>query len=411
MPDLKTLVTAFPAFLKMTLQKKKILFFINSLHFGGAERVVSQLIGHLNNDFEIHLALYHRIIEYTIPDDIQVLDLKENPAAGNTSIFLRLPVIAHKLNRYCKKESIQQVVTFLNRPCYISAFMRSLYGYKGNLIMCERSYQSNILNMIGGGSSFYKIISKKLIRFSYKRANLVLTNSFVSKNDLEVNFRITTPIKVIYNPVDIAAIEEKANERLHENLEKNTFYFISVGNFRVEKRFDMLIKAMAIIKKLPVKLILVGGGGMEAELKQLASKLQIADRVIFTGFEKNPFKYIKSANCFVLSSYTEGFPNVLLEALACKTPIIATDCKSGPRELLAPDTDPGKEIKDTLFEIARFGLLTIVNDAESLAAAMKKMYADKSLQDHYRSIAFARAKEFDVDIIKELFKEVFTASS
>lgn len=117
------------------------------------------------------------------------------------------------------------------------------------------------------------------------------------------------------------------------------FTFISVGKFRVEKNLQLLLQAFSLLKDLPIQLIIIGGGPLETNLKQQAGELGIADKVWFGGFKSNPFKYIKNANCFVLSSHTEGFPNVLLEALACGKSVISTDCKSGPREILAAATD------------------------------------------------------------------------
>ncbi len=384
----------------------KILFVINSLNFGGAERVMSQLINSLQGDFEIHLALYHQIFDYKIPVSVKIIDLAEDEKNGNAKIFLRLPLIAYKLKKYCRKHNIGTVVTFLNRACYIAALMKSWWNYKGRVVMCERSYQSNILNVIGGGTEVYKKISKKFISFSYQKADLVLTNSMLSKLDLINNFGITTPIEVIYNPIDLQDIEEKSREVPQYIFDKDSYYFISVGNFRPEKRYDILLKAIGILKQYPIKLILIGGGKLEPEFKKIAEENGITDKVIFTGFDNNPYKYISRANCFVLSSYTEGFPNVLLEALACRKAVISTDCKSGPRELLAPETNVEEEIK-TGFEVMKYGVLTAVNDAESMAKAMLDLYNDKTLQESLSSVAFERAAMFDKTHISKLYGDAF----
>jgi len=388
--------------------KKKILFIINSLHFGGAERVASQLINNLCADYDIHLALYHRIIDYELNSTVNIVDLKENKADGNIKIFLRLPVIAHKLKTHCNKHEIGMVISFLNRPCYIAAIMKSVWGYKGKMIMCERSYQSNILNIIGGGSKAYKMISKKLIHFSYQRANIVLTNSKVSKLDLQQNFFITTPITVIYNPLNIEQIIAKSQERVDAVFEEGYFYFISAGNFRPEKRFDILLNAFALLKNHPVKLILIGGGALSNNLNELVTYLEIRDKVIFTGFDANPYKYISKAHCFVLSSYTEGFPNVLLEALACQKPVVSTDCKSGPRELLAPQTPIDREAEKG-YELAEYGILTAVNDPAALADGMLKIYKDKQLREELQAKASSRARMFDIALISYQYKDVINS--
>jgi N-acetylgalactosamine-N,N'-diacetylbacillosaminyl-diphospho-undecaprenol 4-alpha-N-acetylgalactosaminyltransferase len=315
--------------------KPKLLIFINTLQSGGAERVVSLLLGHLKDDFEIHLALYSNIIEFTIPPEIKIFNLNEPLIQDKAIRFLKLPYISWKVYRYCKKNNINISVAFLYRPCYINALMKSFWDYKGHVIMCERTHQTT---MQQSHSTIYRMFSKFMVMFSYKRADLVLANSYAMQTDLIENFKIKTPVRVIYNPIDLNFIKTHVDEEPGYSFDKNTFHFINVGGFRKEKNHLLLIQAFFILKNLPCKLLIVGGGVMEEELKQKVHDLGLMDKVIFTGFDKNPFKYVSRSDCFVLSSDVEGFPNVLIEALACGKPVISTDCSSGPRELLAPAT-------------------------------------------------------------------------
>ena len=108
----------------------------------------------------------------------------------------------------------------------------------------------------------------------------------------------------------------------------------------------------------------------------------------------------------MLSSNVEGFPNVLIEALACGKPVISTDCSSGPRELLAPDTDLHHRAINN-YEVGEFGILTPVKDVISLANAMKKMYEDAPLRNQFAAKAARRAEQFDVDEIKQYFHVAF----
>lgn len=153
--------------------------------------------------------------------------------------------------------------------------------------------------------------------------------------------------------------------------------------------------------------MIVGGGYLEAELKQKVYDLGLADKVVFCGFESNPFKYVSRCDCFVLSSDVEGFPNVLIEALACGKPVISTDCSSGPRELLAPATDLHHRAINN-YEIGEYGILTPVNDIATFAAAMKKMYEDAGLRRQFAGRAAGRASQFDVNELKEYFHVAFS---
>lgn len=384
--------------------KPRLLIFINTLQSGGAERVVSLLLEHLKDDFEIHLALYSNIVEYTIPPEIKILNLNQPLVQDKTIRFLKLPGISWKVYRYCKKNKINISVAFLYRPCYINALMKSFWGYRGHVIMCERTHQTT---MQQSHSTIYRMFSKFMVMFSYKRADLVLANSYAMQTDLVENFKIKTPVRVIYNPIDLNFIKTHIDEEPGFVFDKNTFYFINVGGFRKEKNHLLLIQALFILKNLPCKLLIVGGGVMDEELKQKVHDLGLMDKVIFTGFDKNPFKYVSRSNCFVLSSDVEGFPNVLIEALACGKPVISTDCSSGPRELLAPSTDLHHRVINS-YEVGEYGILTPINDVIALAAAMKRMYEDAELRNRFTSKAAKRAEQFDVDEIKQYFHVAFT---
>jgi N-acetylgalactosamine-N,N'-diacetylbacillosaminyl-diphospho-undecaprenol 4-alpha-N-acetylgalactosaminyltransferase len=385
--------------------RPKLLIFINTLQSGGAERVVWLLLNHLKADFELHLALYSNYVDFKIPDEVKVFHLNQPLKQNRVLRLLKLPFISHKVYKYCINNHINTSVAFLYRPCYINALIKSWWGFKGKVIMCERTHQTT---MITSQSYLYRLFSKFMVRYSYQRANLILANSYAIQTDLIEKFHIKTPIRVIYNPIDLDFIKKHEDDALPFEFEKDVFHFVNVGGFRKEKNHLLLLQAFFILKHLPCKLIIVGGGVMEEDLKQKVNDLGIANKVIFCGFDTNPFKYVKRSDCFVLSSDVEGFPNVLIEALACGKPVISTDCHSGPRELLAPSTDLHHRAI-VGYEIGEYGILTPVNDIASLATAMKKMYEDAAMRKQFESKAKQRALQFDVDEIKQYFQVAFTA--
>ena len=383
--------------------KPALLICINSLRSGGAERVVSQLLNHLQREFDIHLALYSHIVEYDIPEGIKIFDLNQSEQDGQIALLLKLPYLSYKVSKYCKEHNIQYSVAFLNRPCYINALMKSWWGYKGRVVMCERTHETTMLQT---KSAITRLITKKLISLSYNLADLVLANSHAIKEDLQKNLSVRTPINVIYNPVDIQELQIRMQENVDIDLDDDNFYFSAVGNFRKEKNFPLLVDAFAYLKGKACRLLLIGDGPDAGIMKQKISEYGIESQVVFCGRDKNPFRYMHRSDAFVLCSDVEGFPNVLLEALACGKAVISTDCRSGPREMLAPSTDPAFQLKDRFSE-EEFGILSPVGDAKTLAMSMEMLITDRDMRNRLQQKAAKRAADFDVSVIKQHFAKAF----
>jgi N-acetylgalactosamine-N,N'-diacetylbacillosaminyl-diphospho-undecaprenol 4-alpha-N-acetylgalactosaminyltransferase len=184
----------------------------------------------------------------------------------------------------------------------------------------------------------------------------------------------------------------------------SSFNFINVGAFRKEKNHKNLIEAFNKIRHLNVRLFLLGHRFLKDELILKVKKLQLESQIIFLDFDTNPFKYLSKCNCFVLSSDFEGFPNALLEAMVCGLPVISTDCLSGPREILAPDTDPVATVKDHI-EITEYGILVPVKNSELLAEAMELIVKDKELHAKLRQKARERSLDFESGKIIEQYTD------
>lgn len=135
----------------------------------------------------------------------------------------------------------------------------------------------------------------------------------------------------IYNPFDFELIRSKAGEQLSKQMPE--IYFLVVAALAPRKRVDRLIKAIQKVDS-SIELVILGEGGEEASLKSLANSLGVANRVHFEGFCENPYAFISGARGLLLSSNSEGLPTVLIESLICGTPVVSTDCPTGPREIL-----------------------------------------------------------------------------
>jgi len=197
---------------------------------------------------------------------------------------------------------------------------------------------------------FSRLKHKKRFKKIYNNKNIIAVSKGV-KNDV-LNLITPKNIKIIYNPFDFEEIRKKAEEKMDLDFE----YIVNVGSLTKVKNQALLLKAFTKLDT-DLHLVLLGKGNQENNLKKLAKSLGIEKRVHFLGWQSNPYKYIKNAKLFVLSSNVEGFGNVLVESLVLNTPVVSTNCPSGPNEILVG-------------ELSEF--LAKVGDEEDLASKIQK---------------------------------------
>jgi glycosyltransferase involved in cell wall biosynthesis len=163
---------------------------------------------------------------------------------------------------------------------------------------------------------------------------------------------------------------------------------LSAGRLVKEKDYETLIRAFAMVrKKRPARLAILGEGAERNSLLELTERLGIKEDVALLGFKTNPYVYMARATVFVLSSTVEGLPNVIVEAMAVGTPIVSTDCKSGPREIL----DDGK-----------YGILVPVGDADALAKAIEKQLDEPTDKE----LLLKRSEDFSLEKVIDQFLEI-----
>jgi N-acetylgalactosamine-N,N'-diacetylbacillosaminyl-diphospho-undecaprenol 4-alpha-N-acetylgalactosaminyltransferase len=371
--------------------KKAVSILIYSLASGGAERVVSILLNELKDEYNIKLVLMNDTIFYDIPNDIEIVYLeKSNPQENGILKLLKLPLLGY---RYSKIKS-DVSISFMNRPNYVNIFSK-FFGKKSNFIISERAIPS-----LQHSSGIQGKINKFLIKSLYKYADNIIANSNGNSFDLIENFNCEKVV-TIHNPFDVEKIINLSKENIEYH--KDKFSFITIGRLDSGKNHKLLINSFSKLN-IDANLYIIGEGELRSELENQIKTLNLEKKVFLLGRKENPYKYISKSDCFVFSSNYEGFPNVLLEALSCSIPIISTDCKSGPREILAPQSD-FKNILSSGIEQSEYGILTTTNDEKSMMEAMKLMYENESLREEYKSKAQNRAKEFDKDsLIKEYIK-------
>jgi len=372
--------------------RQKLSILVNDLDTGGAERVVSILLDMLKDRYDITLFMIHDIVFYDIPKEVKVV------IVGNANLqdsglikLLKLPILGWQY----KKENISSPISisFLSRSNYIN-ILAKLFGMRGKVIISERAMPSlQYSNNIQGK------INKFLIRHLFNRADLTVANSQGNALDLKNNFSINNTM-VINNLFDVKKIVALSKEdvALHDG-----FSFVSIGRLDEGKNHQLQIEAM---QKIDAKLYIIGDGILREKLEEQIVDLYLEDKVFLLGKQKNPYKYLSKADVFLFSSNREGFPNVLAEALACGLPVISTDCKSGPREILAPSTDMNFQLTEDV-ELAEYGILTATNSLKSMTIAMTLMQEDDDLREDYARKSTQRAMDFDKDIIIDKFIEIF----
>jgi glycosyltransferase involved in cell wall biosynthesis len=238
---------------------------------------------------------------------------------------------------------------------------------------------------------------RSLIKRLYPKATQISAISYGVKESL-LSFGICdSKIKVIYNPQPIKKIRKLATEAPAVELCPDRKSIITVGRLVDEKDHVTLIRAFEKVRKrIKSRLYIIGDGPNREKLESLAESLDVADDVIFLGWQSNPFAILKQAELFILSSHFEGFGNVIVEAMVCGLPIVSTDCPSGPSEIL----------KD-----GKAGLLVPVKDSDSLANAITKLLTDQQAYEEYSRKSLNRVNDFDVSLIAKEYLDFMKVST
>ncbi|CAA6826728.1 MAG: Unknown protein [uncultured Sulfurovum sp.] len=380
---------------------KKVTLFINSLTSGGAERVLSIIATELvAQQREVHLLCIEKDNVYSLPKEVKITYLSTlSKHDSSLKKLLYLPYVAYKLKKYIKKNQTTLIQSHIYRANF-SNILAKIFGAKHQVQVVE---VTSINNLKEGGLS--KKINYALIKLLYQHADMVIFKAQKMKEEFLKNIPNVKNYTVINNPYDIHKISTLAQEPVEDfTFSKVKKYLVSVGRLSSEKRFITLIN---VLKNLDenIELLLIGEGEEAENLKRFTHENKLEQRVHFLGRKENPFKYIKQADIFVLASQGEGFPNVIIEAMICATPVISTDCISGPREILAPNIDINFQLRSNI-ELAKNGILYPVDDEKSLSSAIKIMLSDSPKQKEYIANGLVQSQKYALKKIIQQYKEV-----
>ena len=374
-------------------KKKNIMILIYHLRNGGAERVASNLCDELAKKYNVVLVTCEEPTNHDYPCSVPRIFVDEMRAK-----YFKLFDTVNQIKNIKKKYHITHTISFTAQMNYLNVMSR----VRDKTIISVRNY----ISLAENDNTPKNIYMNKL---SIKYADKITVVSKVLGNDLINNFGAKeSKIYPIYNFVDKEKIDKFLKEKDNIKLSKNTI--ITVGRLNNQKGHINLIRSFKYVvdEIRGTKLIILGQGPLEDKIKSEIKKLHLEKNVKLIGYQKNPYLYMKNSSLFVLSSFYEGMPNVVLEAMYTGLPVISTDCKSGPREILAPNSDLNNEIDNMSLE--EYGVLVpVLNNKKYeriMGDAIIELLKDSKLRDNYSKKSKKRIKDFSKEKMMEDWNKV-----
>lgn len=367
--------------------RKSIMLITPMLHQGGFERICVLTARLLQEMYDVYLVVFTTEELFYDVEGLRLIDLRLGTVGGSVG----------KLANICR------------RACRLRKLKREL----GIDISYSFGTTANIVNVLSKGRDVtwagirgYSALSDRGAHLIFRRADCVVSCTRTMEAAINSAFK-TKQSRTLYNPCDLAQITKLADTRLQEETGSGPL-IVSMGREDDLKGFWHLIRSFAVIKSAiaDAKLMIIGEGSY-AEYRKLAADLGISDAVRFTGALTNPFPLLARADVYALTSQSEGFPNALIEAMACGTPCVSVNCRTGPAEILTEHYEQYSDL-NAVCE-AEYGILTPVfegeKDLEPVITAQEEQYAqviidllrDDVKRRDYSGRAVKRAGDFGVD--------------
>ena len=368
--------------------RRKICFVLPSLAGGGAERVAVQVLNALDGsawDRTMYLFAAEGPYLAELDDDVALVS---GAAPSRVGRWL-------KLRRFIADHQPDVVVSFLSYFTVLSA-ARAAASSARVVFQLGTPVSAFLTDAdFAWQRSWKKRLFTAAMRTGFAAADLVIATSRGVADDLTASFAIDpSQVRVIPNPIDLDAIRTAAAEPLppeHAD-DSGRPAIVAAGRLADVKNYPLLIEALALVRKsVPAHLLVLGQGEREPALRQLAADCGVADAITWCGFQGNPWKYMARADVFALTSRYEGFGNVLVEAMACGVPAVATR-SAGTDDIISDGVD---------------GVLVARHAPDAVAAALTRLLLDRPLRDRMAAAARASAGRFARPVIARAYDRVF----
>lgn len=353
--------------------KKRMMLLVPMLHQGGFEKVCVTTARLLEPYYDVYVVIFDsKDIAYDIKG-INVIDLRLGSKKG---------VLAKVMQVFRRRSAVSRLKASLKIDISYS------FGPTANLVNALTRRNNEVWL---GVRSYMDMENPRQIRFFSRHSDKLICCSETIHREVEEKYKCGHAY-TLHNPFDIAEVTSLAMQEEAELPWENGRIIVSMGREDVVKGFWHLLKIFSEVhKKLPdTKLMIIGKGEFE-EYRQLAVDLGIDDAVYFTGLKRNPYPYLKRSTLYLLTSYYEGFPNALVEAMALGIPAVATDCMTGPREILEdkygiliPNMSPEPDMNAA----------NISREEQTVASCLVGLLEDEKEMDKYRKLAVERASMY-----------------
>jgi glycosyltransferase involved in cell wall biosynthesis len=366
----------------------KICFVLPSLNGGGAERAAVHIINSLDGR-RWQRAMY--LFERTGPYLEELSPAIELSSGEGGSRFQRWQA----LRKYIANTRPDVVVSFLSYFSVLTAVKAS--GVPARVVFNQQTPMTAFLTDrdYPWRHTWHKRVFRIVTRLGYAAADLIVTTSRGVSEDLVTAFGVAADhIQIVPNPVDLETVRTNATAPLDAGFQAQWVgpTVVAAGRLADAKNYPLLIDAFAIVRAtVDAHLFILGQGDRESAIRARIVTHKLEDAVTLCGFQQNPWKFVAKADVFALTSHYEGFGNVLIEAMACGVPVVAT-VSAGTRDIVRDDVD---------------GLLVEAHDASSVAAALIRVLTDRALRARLSTNAREGAARFALPAVAAQYGAVF----